>query len=158
MSKLNNAIKPWLLANGFNKIQRLPDYISMLSYEYNYSNGEDYIYFDESYRYISACFSIDGTECSLSGATANEVIAYFIKYGNTPQQTQSTIAHVERLCRCTSNDVDITARCVADDLLAIELINNGWHTEIKLNKQQAGQLAQYLVAFACSADMGVVKE
>lgn len=85
MSELNDAIKPILIANGYEKIDELPDGVSDFAWNYQYSNGVDYIYFDE--QNIAVCSKHNNdVNHQLHGADANEVIAYFTKHSKAPAQ------------------------------------------------------------------------
>lgn len=90
MSKLNDAIKPWLLANGFKEIEELPEYIS--SYDWSYKYHDDkcfYVFFDWDYGYVNMRSNIGHYE--LDGANAEQVIAFFKEHGKVPeQQTKQT--------------------------------------------------------------------
>lgn len=85
MSKLNDAIKPWLLANDFKEKDKLKFRPNGCSWDYIYYNGEYYIYFDEWHRSINARYN-DGEQHRLFDATAEQVIAYFTEYSKAPEQ------------------------------------------------------------------------
>ena len=85
MSKLNDAIKPWLLANGFKEIDAIPEDATEYDWDYQYHNGEYYIYFDEGMEEVKACYD-DSTIHELWDATSEQVISYFTEHGNIPKQ------------------------------------------------------------------------
>lgn len=85
MSKLNDAIKPWLLANGFYTIDELPDYLTDDYVDYMYYNDEFYIYFKEGDMLINAVDE-DYNIQFLNYESAEQVIAYFKQHGNIPEQ------------------------------------------------------------------------
>jgi hypothetical protein len=74
MSELNNAIKPWLLANGFEEVDELPEEVNYDSWDYKYSNGEACIYFDEK-DYIILARLNDGSIHKLHASDVSDVIA-----------------------------------------------------------------------------------
>ena len=57
MSELNDAIKHILIANGFEEVDELPFATLNSPWDYQYHNGEYYIYFDKEYMIINARYS-----------------------------------------------------------------------------------------------------
>jgi hypothetical protein len=94
MSELNDAIRPWLLANGFEEYDETDNWMADFYWDNIYYNDDYnlYILFDNHYETIRA-YSCNGeTHIPLDDATANEVIAYFTKYGNIPQESSINTA------------------------------------------------------------------
>jgi hypothetical protein len=93
-SALNEAIEGVLLDNGFKQISTLPDNLTAFTYDYQYFNGEYYIFFDSNNVFVNA-YDVSKKEHELNGANAKQVIEYFnnistVKDNQMTQKTETT--------------------------------------------------------------------